>query len=457
MMEIRNNHAALRQTESSNCGNTSCCLAQTGRYRVKRAYYLSILVLAAIFTSSLAYGAAQVSIAPSGNSSYVIMGSSMDGVAGMELNIRYDSVLLQGTPTVKQDSLVSGAMFAANTSIPGLIKVAIISNQAFSGSGAIATVTFTSKITVAPLPTLTAQMIDNKGAPLSASVGTFVPEVIATSGQTEQTGQAPQTSRTPHADQTGQTGITSTPTSIPGSVTFPAEHQPPGMQPTTEQTPPQPAPSEESAVSRSSEPAAPTGKIPVETRAEETPQYIVFKGVLDRVKAYSGSRNLQALAALFDKKVTQTIRQEPDPALSNGQNKVVVTVDIPARITVAPTFTVSGGTVVSSRQEKQVKGRWIVEVVPEADTVRTAVTISAGAEEFEYPLTVAPPVKAAFSFDENGWSRFVREVGTAEAPQHDFNKDGVRDYIDEYIFVANYLARKKAPVAQKPVTGKPKK
>jgi hypothetical protein len=175
------------------------------------------------------------------------------------------------------------------------------------------------------------------------------------------------------------------------------------------------------------------------------------------VKAYSGTRTLPALAALFAKKVTQTIRQEPDPVLSNGKNKVIVTVDMPVRITVSPTFSVNGGTVVSSRQEKQVKGRWVLEVLPEADAVRTAVIITAGAEEFEYPLTVAPPVKTVLTFDENGWNRFVREVGSAEVPRHDFNEDGVRDYIDEYIFVANYLARKLTPAAQKPVTKAPKK
>ena len=76
---------------------------------------------------------------------------------------------------------------------------------------------------------------------------------------------------------------------------------------------------------------------------------------------------------------------------------------------------------------------------------RTNRAKAAGAEEFEYPLTVAPPAKTALTLDESGWNRFLKEVGTSSAPQHDLNNDGLRDYVDEFIFVANHIARKSAP------------
>ena len=44
------------------------------------------------------------------------------------------------------------------------------------------------------------------------------------------------------------------------------------------------------------------------------------------------------------------------------------------------------------------------------------------------------------------------EPGTPKAPLHDFNGDGVRNYIDEYIFAANILATPKAAV--KPAAAK---
>ena len=179
---------------------------------MKHAFYVSVLILAAVFISSRAYAAAQVVIVPSGNSSYTIQGSGMDGVAGIELTIRYDSVSLQGTPTVKQESLVSGAMFAANTTLPGSVKIAIISSQAFSGSGPIASISFLAKSPSAPLPVVTANMIDAKGAGVAATVGTVTTETVtATAGQTSSaSGQTAQTSQTQlQGNQGGQSGSTS--------------------------------------------------------------------------------------------------------------------------------------------------------------------------------------------------------------------------------------------------------
>jgi hypothetical protein len=152
------------------------------------------------------------------------------------------------------------------------------------------------------------------------------------------------------------------------------------------------------------------------------------------------------MVALFDKKVAQTIHQKPEVLLSDGQSKAELTVDIPARINYSPNFAVNGGTLVSFKQDKQIKGRWIVEVSPEAGTVKVTVTIIVGAEEFEFPLTVTPPVKTAIALDESGWGKFLKEVGTTKSPIHDLNNDGVRDYVDEFIFVANYLAGKSTPV-----------
>ena len=148
------------------------------------------------------------------------------------------------------------------------------------------------------------------------------------------------------------------------------------------------------------------------------------------------------MAALFDKEVAQTIHQEPAIILSDGQSNVTLTIDIPSRISSSPNFAVNGGTLISFKQDKQSKSRWIVEVLPEAGTVKASVTIIAGVDEFEYPLTVAPPVKTTLPIDERGWKTFLKEVGLPTAPLHDLNNDGKRDYVDEFLFVANYLSNK---------------
>lgn len=112
--------------------------------------------------------AAAISIAPSGVSSYVIYGSGLEGVAGIQLDISFDSALFS-SPTVQQGSLVTGAMFVSNTSRPGSIKMAIISPTNFTGSGPIATIYFTSKDGSAPLPVVTASLfISSSGSAISA-------------------------------------------------------------------------------------------------------------------------------------------------------------------------------------------------------------------------------------------------------------------------------------------------
>lgn len=70
------------------------------------------------------------------------------------------------------------------------------------------------------------------------------------------------------------------------------------------------------------------------------------------------------------------------------------------------------------------------------------LTILSGNEGYVYPRTIVPPVKTPLTFDERGWNRFLKEVGTAKVPLNDLNKDGVRDYKDEFIFVANCLSGK---------------
>ncbi|OGU14428.1 MAG: hypothetical protein A2076_16845 [Geobacteraceae bacterium GWC2_53_11] len=190
---------------------------------------------------------------------------------------------------------------------------------------------------------------------------------------------------------------------------------------------------------------APQSSKPVpEAKAEETPQLVVYKGIAERFKHYSGSKTLAAMIKLFDKKIAQTVHQEPSVLLSDGKNKATLTVDIPTRITSSPNFAVNDGTLVSYKQVKQVKGRWTVVVLPKPGSNNVSVTIITGVDEFEYPLTVVQPIKTSLTLDEKGWSTFSK----AAAPQHDFNSDGVRDYLDEYIFIGNYLTNKKATVTK---------
>lgn len=119
-----------------------------------------------------------------------------------------------------------------------------------------------------------------------------------------------------------------------------------------------------------------------------------------------------------------------------------MTIDISARTNSSLNFAVNGGTLVSFKRDTQSKGRWIVEVLPKSGSAVVTLTILSGTEVYEFPLTVVPPVKTALTFDERGWGRFLKEVGTVNAPLNDLNNDGVRDYKDEFIFVASCFLNK---------------
>lgn len=194
--------------------------------------------------------------------------------------------------------------------------------------------------------------------------------------------------------------------------------------------------------------SGPTNVAPsaTDSKSERFPQFIIYKGILDRFKQNNGIKKFSTVIALFDKTITQSVHQEPAVLLSDGHSKAILTVDLPAGINFSPNVAVSGGTLVSFKHDKQMKERWIVEVLPDAGSINVSITIIAGAEGFEYPLTVSPPIKTELSLDESGWNKFLAEVASQTVLLHDFNNDGVRDYRDEYIFVANLIAKKMSAV-----------
>jgi hypothetical protein len=146
------------------------------KFRNLRKYFLTTLLLI-IFALMLGCGnggapesngvisKSGLSISPTSNSEYVVLGDKMDGVAGIELTISYDSASLS-SPTVTQGGLISGAMMATNTNTPGKIKIAVISTKSFSGNGQVATVSFATVTGTGIVSISSVNMIDTKGTPI---------------------------------------------------------------------------------------------------------------------------------------------------------------------------------------------------------------------------------------------------------------------------------------------------
>ena len=417
------------------------------------------MILRIIITTSLvlllagvSFAAGSITISSAGNNTYMVNGSSMDGVAGIELQVSYGNTSLS-TPTVTAGSLVSGAMFAANPNITGIIKVAIVSTTPFSGNGPIAKIVFASG---SGTPILTSfSTIDFKGVTLSSSLpdpnvpgpGTF--GQTSTSTSTASTSTTANTSASNVNNSTTSTSTSSSSSSTPtypGTVSLPQDFasKPDVKPPATKQEQPV---WEQPASTPDEQPQAADKSVPSKKEAENvTEQYLVYKGVVDRFKQYSGEKTLAKLSELYKREVATNIHQEPSPVLSDGTTQVTLTVDLPARITDAPNFAMNGAKLLSHKQEPTMKGRWILSALPEKSTSTATLTILAGSEGFEYPLTVAPPHNSALKLDEAGWNQFLKNSGTVEVPLYDLNQDGVRDFRDEYIFVTNYLVQQARPV-----------
>ncbi|RNC71029.1 MAG: hypothetical protein ED859_04990 [Desulfuromonadales bacterium] len=176
--------------------------------------------------------------------------------------------------------------------------------------------------------------------------------------------------------------------------------------------------------------------------APQQEKYISYKGILTRFKEYTDEKSLKAFEGLFREPVAATIRQEPALFINDGKSLLKVIIDVDSSETSAPNFALRGARLTSLKKDGN--NRWVVEAVPEAGRFEATLTIVNGERMVDFPLTIAPPVDV--NIDKKGvvtdadFSLFLSQRGTENAPAFDLNGDGKRDYVDDYLFTANYLA-----------------
>jgi hypothetical protein len=172
--------------------------------------------------------AATVTIVPSGGNSYAVMGESMDGVAGIDLTISYDSASLS-SPSVNQGALVSGAMFLANANSPGSIKIAVITTTVFKGNGQIASISFGSQTGSGGIAGVNASMIDISGKPMSVQTAIAPAPMTPLPSKASETGAGTSTGTTSSVSTTSSTTAAPALSSSLGSVNLPADTQLPNV------------------------------------------------------------------------------------------------------------------------------------------------------------------------------------------------------------------------------------
>jgi hypothetical protein len=168
------------------------------------------------------------------------------------------------------------------------------------------------------------------------------------------------------------------------------------------------------------------------------PSNAVRKSVLTLFQEYAGVRTPQALTALFAQAASPGSRQEPPVVLSDGVRKVKVTIYMTAAQ--APNFSLTGGKMTRLTRES---GGYTLEMIPDARVIEATVTMLNQGKTTVIPLTVAPPVDIKTvptgKFDEAAFAHYLKG---GDAAIGDLNGDGMNNYIDDYIFTANYLVRK---------------
>jgi hypothetical protein len=354
----------------------------------------------------------------------------------MDIVLTYDTASLFNL-RLQNGGLISGALTAVNDRVPGTVRMAIIRTTPMQGSGVIATLTFDRKGTAAgKLTVQSVRLSDLNGKPVSASgQGANAADTGTTaSGQSSQEQQG---------DSSSASSAGTQPVPAPGVpiIVLPSAGGTDIASEATE-TMEQAAP-----IEQAEEPVELARKTDRETalspEAKEKSTH-KRKSVLERFQEYTGARTAKAYISLFELDGAIGFHQEPPVILADGKSAVkVVFISDPGKKD-ASDVAVSGAKLISMKQDPDYTNTWIAEVRPEKDAYKAGVTVSLQKLTIVFPLAVAPArnidLDKSGKVTEADFALFLQKRGTQKAPEFDLNNDGKRDYLDEYIFTANYLA-----------------
>lgn len=399
-----------------------------------------------LFSAQIAFGAS-IAITPTGNGTFVIHGGSMDGVAGIDLSVLYDSNSL-ASPTVTQGGLVSVGTMLANTNIPGSIRILVVSTKVFKGSGPIATVSFATHNGTGSFSVSTNSIIDTNGKfMVVAGGGKSSAMDFQTSADASGSAGFIQAAGVPFSQSTQNT-VTQSPSSTStaasaslGTVSLPTETE--GKTDTK--------PAEAAAAAEPVPVPVPAIHAPAEAETEEEQDIeaqkaaeistVSYKSILEVFRAHQGDKTPAIAIALINSEVAPAIHQEPSVVLNDGKTTVKIKVKLGTDNEKSPNFVLNGATLVSLKKEAA-DSEWIVVAKPHSNVMQAGLTILTDKSIIEYPLTLAPPVEKV-SAAEADFIAFLKDSGAA-APKHDLNGDGKHDYLDDFIYTANYLVKKGA-------------
>jgi hypothetical protein len=407
-----------------------------------------------------AIAATGVTIAPVSDSVYSVQGNDFSDASGIDITIRYDPAAL-ASPQVLQGQLIGGALMAINASTPGNIRLALVRLTAINGSGTIATITFTRvKSTGADIQSIISSAINSSGQniPVTSQLVNSIKTADSGVSTGKDTGQSTNGTSpspvpgTPVATESAPIGIVGM--MFPSSGTSASNLQSANTSTDQPALDAQQPGTNEIAPVKAVEPSS--GQQMIAKAIEpERKKVLMHPSVLERFRDFKGEKTPETLMALF-KAQNKGTNQDPPIVLSNGKATVKIVVELDSKGK-DNNFLLDGVSLVSLKNKE--KDFWIVELMPDPKTYKATVSVPRNNQWYVIPVTVAPPMDVkiepfAGKLTEADFKLYLKKKGTVKAPRFDLNGDGRRDYIDDYIFTANYIVQRDKSTKSGPKAGK---
>ena len=381
-------------------------------------FLMQLMGCACLLLPVSVFASALVTVSSIGGGNFQIEGAGIEGAAAFDLSLSYDASVLSN-PRVAVGSLVAGGMMETNANTLGVLRMAIIRVMPVNGNGQIAAVSFNQNgANLGKVYSLTAKLFDINGQPQRVAtqiINATEPSAKALPTATPTTTIA--SNNTTSSDEERQ------PVDLP--VKSASETQPVSLN-----QPELPSGVESESISAS----------PAKVAAVE--QIIIHKSVLDRFKEYAGKRSIETFSELFNRPVSAECNQNPPVVLSDGKSQVkaLLTSTTGAELT---SFDVTAAQLISVKENPNNVNAWIANLLPEKGSISASIAFKQGANAVVCPLTIAPQANIDFDQSESITDADVRLYFSTRKSKKSFrfdlNQDGKRDYLDDYIFVANYL------------------
>lgn len=369
-------------------------------------------------------------------------GETLDNVSRIEVSASYDTSLLTN-PRVTAQSSFDGAKVIVNGQSTGSVRMTVMSNKPMNGNGTFATLTFDNIGNKAGVITsLTGNIFGANGARLPAAFVVTNPPPALDPNDPDDASMLP-----------GGKFY------MPDGGEYRGEERPEAEKSPTDSGETQAPPGRETSMK-------PPAEVPTTVQPEKSVQRTVrqAQSVLERFRLFERERTPKNLIALFDTKDAKGFKQDPPVFLADGVSTLKITLtELPGNKAPSIAFTSAR----FAAQHKVSEKEWVIEAVPKKGVTSAEMTVLTDAAVLEIPFTVAPKVRVDLiipgKVGEKDFALYLKKRGTKGAVKYDLNGDGKRDYIDDYIFTANYIValkeqekkqsaekKKQAPL-QKPV------